>query len=203
MPDVTLAAESWLPVPCYEGLYEVSDLGRVRSLTHKTSKGIRYGRLLKQSRLKNGYLRVGLYRNGSQATRTVHSLVAEAFIGPCPPGMEVCHGPQGQLANGRDNLRYGTRSENILDQVRHGTHHEAGVTHCPAMHEYTPENTAIEPDGRRRCKICKQETSRQFRLRNPGRDREQKHAWVERNREFVRIQNRERARVRRARTRQA
>lgn len=68
------------------------------------------------------YLSVALSEGGKRTTKQVHRLVAEAWIGPCPNGQEVCHGEGGQLDNSVSNLRYGTRSDNGLDKRRDGTH---------------------------------------------------------------------------------
>ena len=60
--------------------------------------------------------------NLAGATRHVHRLVLEAFDRPCPPGMEVLHGPGGRTDNRLANLRYATRSENLgADKHRDGT----------------------------------------------------------------------------------
>lgn len=143
MNEVT---ERWLPVVDYEGLYEVSDLGRVCSL--------RRGIILKPTLTKLGYLRVEPYANGKGRKVMVHCLVAVAFHGPCPPGLEVRHLDGDSQNNAASNLAYGTPSENCRDMVLHGTHHKARVTHCPALHEYTPANTYITPAGTRGCKEC-------------------------------------------------
>ena len=65
--------EQWKAVPGYEGLYEVSDLGRVRSSAH--------GKVLKQRASTRGYLRVGLTKDGRQTMKSVHRLVLLAFVG--------------------------------------------------------------------------------------------------------------------------
>lgn len=106
-------AERWLPVGGHEGLYEVSDLGRVKSLKRGSS------RILKP--IRRYYYVVGPCKDGKARQRTVHSLVAEAFIGPCPPGQEVRHGPGGRYDNRLVNLSYGTRAENVEDMRRDGT----------------------------------------------------------------------------------
>ena len=121
--------ELWLPVVGFEGCYEVSDRGRVRSL-HRIVKHPRegYERRLKGrmmalqiSRTNCGYRTVRLYQDGVGKTFTVHSLVAEAFIGPCPEGQEVLHGAAGVLNNSVENLSYGTHTENMRDKRRDGT----------------------------------------------------------------------------------
>src|SRR5260370_570174 len=90
-------AERWLPVPGYGGFYEVSDRGNVRSWRNRTCG--KRGALLRQHRRTGGYLCVTLTLDGREARRSVHSLVLEAFKGPCPDGQEPCHGPGGQDDN--------------------------------------------------------------------------------------------------------
>lgn len=119
--------ETWKPVPGHEHAYEVSDHGRVRSVTRSITQASKWGgefvrvvtgRLLKPGLASNGYYTVAIGKGNS---RTVHSLVAEAFIGPCPEGAEVLHEDGTRTNNCASNLRYGTRRENILDAVSHGT----------------------------------------------------------------------------------
>lgn len=119
--------EIWKPVVGYEGRYEVSNLGRVRSKTRhwqqRSRSGSYYeyrkiGRMLKPGVSSNGYPTVTLGRRNS---KTVHSLVAAAFIGPCPREQEVRH-KNGVRSDPRvANLEYGTRTENIKDAIKHGT----------------------------------------------------------------------------------
>ncbi len=148
--------EIWLPAPGWEGFYEVSDLGRVRSLPRLTPHaGIRGGNLLKPAPERAGHLKVSLWRYGSGSSRWVHRLVAEAFLGPCPDGQEVRH-LDGIPANNKiSNLVYGTRTENILDAIRHGTHYQARKTHCLRGHEYDSVNTYVLPGGGRACRACR------------------------------------------------
>lgn len=119
--------ETWAPIAGWSGKYEVSDQGRVRSLTRQIVQLARsgkpyaktlVGRLLAPGVASNGYPTVALGRGN---TRTVHSLVAEAFIGPCPAGKEVRHLDGNRLNPRLANLAHGTRSENILDAVAHGS----------------------------------------------------------------------------------
>jgi hypothetical protein len=86
-----------------------------------TASGLLIGRVLKLTKCPKGYLGVGLSRLGIEKSRQVHQLVAEAFIGPCPEGQEVRHGPNGKLDNRASQLCYGTRRDNKADQLRDGT----------------------------------------------------------------------------------
>jgi hypothetical protein len=106
----------------WEGLYEVSDLGRVRGVPRTASDGRRLrGRVLKPYLDGRGhYLFVTLSR-GAPKICQVHRLVAAAFIGRCPEGQEVRHGPGGKLDNRATELCYGTRAENMADCLRDGT----------------------------------------------------------------------------------
>ena len=70
-------------------------------------------------RHKAGYRRVALLRDGKTCFRLVHNLVLEAFVGPCPPGMEACHYPDHDKANNHlENLRWDTHAENMKDAYR-------------------------------------------------------------------------------------
>lgn len=149
-------AETWVPVAGYEGRYEVSDLGRVRSLTRKNSRGrLRQGRLLRPRKTSRDHLSVAFYVDRVRRDFQIHHLVLEAFVGPRPDGMEGCHWDDDPANNSLDNLRWDTRSANVLDSVRNGTHHMARVTHCPQGHPYTPENTYSYPAGNRACRECR------------------------------------------------
>jgi hypothetical protein len=118
--------ERWLPIAGYEGLYEVSDHGRVRSLDRKLPYAdgrvcIWKGRILRQSFSAGVYPKVALSKNCRQATRTVHRLVLETFVGPCPDGMEGCHNDGDPTNNHLSNLRWDTPLSNSDDKIRHGT----------------------------------------------------------------------------------
>lgn len=119
--------EVWLPVVGFEGLYEVSDRGRVKSLARTcltSSGGTRRvpAKLLSFVPHGYGYWQVKLCKDGIPSTCLVHSLVAAAFLGPRPEGLHVCHGPGGKQDNRPCNLRYGTPMENCADRRRDGTH---------------------------------------------------------------------------------
>jgi hypothetical protein len=81
------------------------------------------------------YLRVALYRRGQQHKFLVHRLVLEAFVGPCPEGMEACHNNGDPADNRLENLRWDTHSRNTVDCLQHGTHNWVnmrGETHHAA-----------------------------------------------------------------------
>lgn len=153
---MTKHTEVWREVPGYEGAYQVSDEGRVRSLDRVTSNGSpRRGRILKPGRLTGGHLAVALSSASSVQQFRVHQLVMLAFIGERPPGMEIRHLDGVKTNNRLDNLTYGTRSENILDRVRHGEHNNANKTHCKRGHPLSGSNLNVIPRGSRECKSCR------------------------------------------------
>lgn len=158
-----MTTDQWLPIPNYPG-YEVSSGGEVRS--YRVS-GFGFGsmrpvpKMLKPRTQTAGYYTVSLRRDGKTELRTIHSLVALVFIGPRPDGMDVCHNDGDVENNAVENLRYASRSENIRDQVLHGTHFCATKTHCIHGHEYTTANTLIDTSsGARRCRKCRSQQRR-------------------------------------------
>ncbi len=131
--------EIWKPVAGYEGLYEVSSWGRVRSLDRYVEgrfgcQQFKAGRILRQSATEAGYRFVQLARDGRYAAKFVNGLVAEAFLGPRPVGMVVAHGDGVNANNSLGNLRYATHADNEADKKAHGTallgerHHQAKLT---------------------------------------------------------------------------
>lgn len=117
--------EKWVPILGWEGLYEVSDMGRVRSLIRYryTTFGLRpYGgfivTLIKKS---TGYLYVNLTGNGRRVQEAVHRLVLSSFMGPPCSGNEACHGDGDRANNILSNLRWDTRKSNHADKIKHGT----------------------------------------------------------------------------------
>lgn len=110
--------EVWRPAFGFTG-YEVSNLGSVRSYRPSgPNRRMRTEPVYLKPFFVDGYPRVNLTKGRGV---TVHRLVAEAFIGPRPPGAE-CRHLDGNRKNPRaDNLRWGTRSENMQDAVAHGT----------------------------------------------------------------------------------
>ena len=118
------AKTEWRSVVGYEGLYEVSSTGLVRSLDRYVpnkygTKSLRRGQKLAQIRL-NKYPAVGLCREGKQRLIKIHVLVGEAFIGPRPSGFVMRHLDGNCLNNRVENLQWGTQQENADDLCRHG-----------------------------------------------------------------------------------
>jgi hypothetical protein len=121
--------EHWRDIDGYAGYYQVSNLGRVRALDRDVrvgGGGVRrvIGTILKpqpESKARGGYFVVHLRREGKRYSVRVHRLVLAAWVGPCPAGQEVRHGPNGVTDNSVSNLCYGTSSQNHLDRWRDGT----------------------------------------------------------------------------------
>lgn len=118
-------SERWLPIPGFEGRYEVSDLGRVKSLgrtetfTSNLTSGARGNvtrtkreKMLRASPCPNGYLTVRLLGK----TFTVHSLVLHAFVGPRPNGFAACHGDADKQNNRLTNLRWDSYTANNYER---------------------------------------------------------------------------------------
>ena len=181
--------ERWSPVPGYDGLYEVSDQGRVKSLDRivrsrwGTDKPLR-GRILQQSS-QGRYLVVTLYREGKPKMFMVHHLVLLAFIGPRPDGLQGLHFDDDASNNSLGNLRWGTPADNMHDCIRNGNHWKVNITHCPRGHEYTDENTYLIPaTGHRMCRTCTLEKGAERKTRPHPRDRThcpQGHTYDEAN----------------------
>ena len=154
--------EEWRPVVGYEGLYEVSDLGRVRSLDRVVQRNgfpmeLRGVELRQLAAKRGGYPTVNLSRLGVERVHHVHILMLSAFIGPRPPGdTHGRHLNDISSDNRLANLAWGTRADNQQDMVRNGNHANANKTHCKWGHPYTAENTLPQGSGRgRRCRECK------------------------------------------------
>lgn len=104
-------AEQWKPIAGYEGLYEISDQGRVRSKT----------RIFGDKPDPFGYCRISLRKNLVQKNAYVHILVLEHFVSPRPVGCECRHLNGKSTDNRLENLSWGSPKENGEDRVLHGT----------------------------------------------------------------------------------
>lgn len=129
MADRILEDECWVPVPGYEGLYSVSNLGRVRSEPRvverpKVGNYLLKGRTLRPFKSKSGYLLYDLRKANVATNHYGHALVLSAFHGPRPVGYDSCHNNGIRSDNRASNLRWDTRRENCKDKVKHGTAHK-------------------------------------------------------------------------------
>lgn len=106
--------EIWKPVVGYEGIYEVSSLGKIRC--KKGEKSLRFSGPPKNKRFV-----VDLYKDGKKRTIKVHVLVLEAFVGPRPTNFYACHNDGNPLNNDIKNLRWDTPKSNSADRLKHGT----------------------------------------------------------------------------------
>ena len=105
--------EEWRLVVGYEGLYEVSNTGQVRSLDKYDTKGrFLRGKTLKLLECSNGYLLIGLSKNGIRKVYLVHRLVAEAFIERSDGLYEVNHKDENKKNNSVDNLEWCSKKYN-------------------------------------------------------------------------------------------
>lgn len=151
--------ESYLPIQGYEGLYEVSNLGNVRSLPG----GRRLGIVLKQIIRITRYRFVFLCKNGMTKSFAVHRLVGKAFI-PNPDNKPMINHIDNDPSNNKvSNLEWVTSKENMhhamkqdrMNRSRGENHYLSRRTHCPRNHPYNEENTYIMPEGGRSCRECR------------------------------------------------
>lgn len=162
----------WRPVLGFEGYYEVSSAGEVRSVDRRVQYSDGHwqtatGRALVQGiKKRTGYRVVSLYRGNRGHTRSVHRLVLEAFVGARPHGLEARHADGNPANNAATNLSWGTHLENMRDTVRHRTHRNGNKTRCKNGHDFTPENTIIRPNrGGRDCRACQRVWRADFNTR--------------------------------------
>jgi hypothetical protein len=117
--------EIWKDIPGYEGAYQASSLGRIKSLdrTVRNIGGTRVhrGRVLKQSQHSAGYMMVVTCCEGKTKSHAVHRLVIRAFNGLPEEGMQTCHNDGNPSNNRIENLRYDTIPNNHSDKRKHGT----------------------------------------------------------------------------------
>jgi hypothetical protein len=122
--------EKWKPVEGYCGFYEVSSLGKVRSVPRKITRkngypqtfagGVLGQRFKKEKNGRDGYLQVRLSLNGVGKTVPVHRLVATAFHGSQPKGCEVNHIDGIKANNSATNLEWVTRQQNRTHAIQNG-----------------------------------------------------------------------------------
>lgn len=148
--------EIWRSVVGYEGTYEVSNRGRVRRVATRTGRPEE--RLLKAALFSSGYPGVTLSRDGVRASKSVHRLVAAAFLGPAPEGSQVRHLNGDPTDNRLSNLRYGTALENAADKTAHGTYRNKYTdrTECTNGHPYVDGSFRIRLRGHIQERVCRE-----------------------------------------------
>ena len=158
-----MTTEQWLPVVGYEGSYEVSDQGRVRSLDRVIENPLPSGTIRRQkvsgrelipgNQKSGGYFYVNLSHK-RQRSFHVHRLVMDAFVGPKPTALQTRHLNGNPSDNRLANLAYGTVSENAQDTIRHGRNANVNKTECIRGHPLNDTNVRLTKGGRRDCRYC-------------------------------------------------
>lgn len=153
--------ERWMPIPDTDGHYEVSSLGRVKSVARTITRSdgkqqpVRE-RMLKQGQNTNGYWTVKIRVNGKQRTLFVHRLLLTCFVRPPVDGEVTRHLNGIRTDNRLDNLSWGTQLQNMQDRIAHGNNPQLNKTHCPRGHLLVEPNLVRSQvkQGRRDCKTC-------------------------------------------------
>jgi hypothetical protein len=173
----------WRPVPGARH-YEVSDDGRVRSITRtvtdlangKERTRTFQGKELSLADHPQGYKHVRITTDTGRCTIQIHRMVCAAFHGPKPaPGYEVRHLNGVKSDNRAVNLKWGTRSENAYDNVEHGGNKFANKDVCPQGHKY--DRTVTKSDGAiaRQCGTCMKASYKRYREKPEVRERNREY----------------------------
>jgi hypothetical protein len=107
--------KQWKDVVGYEGIYKISEDGELRKLKSDGTMGKESGKIGTQ-----GYKVTKLYAYGMKKMRSIHSMVAEAFIGQCPKGKEINHIDANKQNNHYSNFEYITKAENTNHAIKMG-----------------------------------------------------------------------------------
>lgn len=162
--------EEWRDIPGYEGYYQASSLGRVRSVARVIRQNAPGGGGELERRMPGTVLKpcpaatpdkrplVSLSRGGDVKKRPVHILVALAFVGLKPAANSYCCHIDGDVHNNTPgNLYWGDAATNSRDAIRHGTHWASSKTECPHGHLLIRPNLRegrLRAYGHRACRSC-------------------------------------------------
>lgn len=149
--------ETWRTIPGFTR-YQASTDGQIRSVGFNGRSSV----ILRQQITGRRKYRTVTLRDdalGAQRRRPVHVLMLLAFRGARPPGMVARHLDDDPARNCIANLCWGTPSQNAMDLVANGNHHNARKTACPQGHRYDDVNTYRCPSGKggRQCRACRQD----------------------------------------------
>ena len=132
--------EVWKPVKDYEGLYEVSNTGRVRSLDRRVSGIFFHGQILKPLDNRTGYFRVVLSKNNKKHKAYIHRVVGFAFVPGYFDGADINHIDENKSNNHADNLEWVTRKQNNS----HGTRTERATSrHMKIVIQYDLQDNVL------------------------------------------------------------
>lgn len=145
--------EVWRDIPNYEGFYQVSNFGRIKSvkrviIRRNGTKNTCQEKVLKLNTNK-GYYYISLFKNGVSKTFGVHQLVLRAFVGVQDKGIEVRHLDNNPFNNRLENLAYGTKSDNMQDAIKCGS---LSRSHTSLTDEQV---ISILSDTRKECEIAR------------------------------------------------
>lgn len=177
---------NWRDIPGYEGLYQVTDRGEVRSLGRTTEFTDGRVRTFPPKDMKTpldsmGYPHLGL-RSREKTYRyfRVHELVMLAF-GPSPSEQDtlIRHLNDNKIDNRIENLSWGSASDNMQDKFRNG-YRKAKPRSCKRGHLFSGDNLIVQEDGRWNCKTCTR-AYRRIKARNQEMNESNMQYWIERN----------------------
>lgn len=172
-----ITQEQWRTIEGYEGLYEVSNMGRVRSLDRIDKLGrLKPGRILSPSIDKKGYCKITLFREGVRYYYGVHRLVAQAFL-PNPEGLPIINHKDENPSNNRvDNLEWCTYEYNI----NYGTRNERAAKN---MLQTRIREGIVDPEL---CGLDRNEHDRRYRQKNREKIQEYRQKNLDHIREYHR-----------------
>lgn len=148
--------EIWKDIPEFEGLYQASNLGRIKSLDRYDSIGrFRPSTIRVLFEQNSGYLSLVLNKNGIKYPKTVHKMVYEAFNGVVnDSNLDVAHEDGNKYNCSISNLKLKTKSENSQDKRKHGTQNYQWKTHCDFGHVFEDWNLINFKKNIRKCLAC-------------------------------------------------